>query len=257
MSLVQFEVKNRVGYITLNRPEKRNALSFDFVTEIKKVFTGAENNADVKVIVLKANGDAFCAGADLAYIQGLQTNTFEENVADSTHLMELFKQIYLSKKVVMSQVEGAALAGGCGLATVCDFCFSVPEASFGYTEVKIGFVPAIVKVFLVRKVGEGKAKEILLTGGIFDGLKAREYGLVNYIIPPDLMEGSVTAFAEKLCATTSANSLALVKEMLNEVQNLSLDEGLEYAANMNAKARESEDCKKGIAAFLNKEKITW
>jgi len=156
MRLVKYTVEDRVGYISLNRPEKRNALSYEMVTELKQAFNNAEEDESCKVIILQAEGKVFCAGADLAYLQQLQNNTYEENLEDSTHLMELFKQIYTSSKIVIAKVHGHAIAGGCGLATVCDFSFTVPEAKFGYTEVKIGFIPAIVKVFLLRKIGEGK-----------------------------------------------------------------------------------------------------
>ena len=255
--LVLYEVKSRVGYITLNRPEKRNALSFELVQHIKDALIVAERDDTCKVIVIRANGEAFCAGADLAYLQQLQQNSYEENLADSQHLMQLFQLIYNNKKVVIAQVNGPALAGGSGLATVCDFCFATPESSFGYTEVKIGFVPAIVMVFLVRKVTEHIAKKLLLTGEVFNAQKALNYGLINEVIDADKLEEAVFEFALKLCRQTSAQSLTMVKEMLCQVQQLSLDEGLNYAANMNANARATEDCKRGIAAFLNKEKLSW
>lgn len=255
--LVLYEVNNRIGTITLNRPEKRNALSFEFVQHIKDAFRQAEADSDCKVIVLRANGEAFCAGADLAYLQQLQQNTFDENLADSRHLMELFQLIYNSSKVVIAQVNGPALAGGSGLATVCDFCFATPSSTFGYTEVKIGFVPAIVMVYLTRKVSEKTARQLLLTGDVFTADKALEYGLINEVVEADQLEATVTGFAAKLCKQTSAQSLSLVKQMLSEVQNLTLEEGLEYAARMNATARATDDCKKGIAAFLNKEKLSW
>jgi methylglutaconyl-CoA hydratase len=256
-TLVLYEVIDRVGYITLNRPEKRNALSFEFVQEIKNAFIVAERDETCKVIVLRANGEAFCAGADLGYLQQLQQNSFEENLADSQHLMQLFQHMYYSKKVIIAEVNGPAIAGGSGLATVCDFCFATPSSSFGYTEVKIGFVPAIVMVFLVRKVTEKMAKQLLLTGDVFTADKALEYGLINEVVAPELLSKTVTDFAQKLCRQTSAQSLSLVKEMLGQVQQMSLDEGLQYAASMNANARATDDCKKGIAAFLNKEKLSW
>lgn len=256
-NLVQYEVNNRVGYISLNRPEKRNALSYDMVTELKRTFLQAESDDECKVIILKGNGDAFCAGADLAYIQQLQNNTLEENLADSRHLMELFSMIYHSRKVVIAQVNGPALAGGCGLATICDFCFATPNSSFGYTEVKIGFVPAIVLVFLVRKVGEKTARELLLTGDVFDAETALKYNLITRLVEATELEQVVNDFAYKLCKQTSANSLSIVKEMLAQVQSMPIADALEYAAQTNAKARASADCKQGIAAFLNKEKLTW
>lgn len=255
--MVLYHSENRVGYITLNRPEKRNAMNADFVGEIKETFKQAEADENCKLIVLKANGDAFCAGADLGYLQSLQSNSYSENLHDSQHLMELFKMIHLSSKVVIAQIEGPAMAGGCGLATVCDFSFATPESTFAYTEVKIGFIPAIVMVFLIRKIGEGKAREILLTGDVFSAEKAQNYGLINYIKPADAIAGEVKAFAERLCKTTSAQSLKTVKEMIAGVQNRTLDEALQYAAQMNADARATHDCKRGIAAFLNKEKLTW
>src|SRR6478736_297001 len=179
MELVLYEVKDRVGYITLNRPEKKNALSHELVAELKDAFTQAENDTNVKIVVLQANGDAFCAGADLAYLQRLQKFSFEENLADSNHLKELFLKIYQLKKVVIAKVQGHALAGGCGLATVCDFVFAIPEAKFGYTEVKIGFIPAIVLVFLIRKIGEKLAKHLLLSGELVQANDAINFGLIN------------------------------------------------------------------------------
>jgi len=256
-NLVLYEAKNRIGFITLNRPEKRNSLNAEMVTELKNAFTTAFNDPNCKVIVLQANGEAFCAGADLAYLQQLQNNNFDENLADSTHLMELFRMIYYGKKTVIGKIQGHALAGGCGLATICDISFSVLEAKFGYTEVKIGFVPAIVKVFLLRKIGEGKARELLLTGKMISAEEARQFGLVNFVADKETIDAEVLEFATRLCNEASGQSMALVKEMIAEVQHMSADAGLHYAARMNAHARATDDCKRGIQSFLNKEKLSW
>src|SRR6478609_8783905 len=191
MELVLYEVKDRVGYITLNRPEKRNALSHELVAELKDAFSRAENDTNAKVVVLQANGEAFCAGADLAYLQQLQKFSFEENLTDSNHLKELFLKIYQLKKVVIAKVQGHALAGGCGLATVCDFVFAVPEAKFGYTEVRIGFIPAIVMIFLIRKIGEQRAKQFLLSGELMSGESTLQTGLVSRIIDKEKLEPAV------------------------------------------------------------------
>jgi methylglutaconyl-CoA hydratase len=257
MKFVVFEIKERVGYIILNRPDKRNALNAEFVEELKDAFLAAENNDAIKVIVLKANGSAFCAGADLGYLKTLQTNTYEENLADSRNLMDLFKLIYRLNKVVIAQVEGHAIAGGCGLATVCDFVFAVPDVKFGYTEVKIGFIPAIVSLFLLRKIGETRGKEMLLSGGLIDTLQAEKYGLVNKIHPQLEIDEKVFIFAQRLCEQNSAQSMSLTKQLIADVQHISIEDGLELAAAENAKARETEDCKRGIAAFLKKENLTW
>jgi len=137
---IKTEENNRIGYLILNRVEKKNALNFDFVKEIKTALNHWKSDNEIKVVVIKANGDVFSAGADLDVLKQLQVNTFEENLEDSRHLKELFEIIARYPKVVIAQVEGHAIAGGCGLATICDFCFAVPEAQFGYTEVKIGFI---------------------------------------------------------------------------------------------------------------------
>lgn len=256
-TLVNYHTEDRIGYITLNRPEKRNALNAEMVTALKNAFAQAESDENCKIIVLQANGEAFCAGADLAYLQQLQNNTYDENLQDSQHLMGLFLQIYTHKKAVIGKIQGHALAGGCGLATLCDISFSIPEAKYGYTEVKIGFVPALVKVFLLRKIGEGKARELLLTGKIITAEEAKNFGLINFISSKETIDNEVLEFATKLCNEASGQSISLVKEMIAEVQHLSVEDGLEYAARMNANARATDDCKRGINSFLTKEKLTW
>jgi methylglutaconyl-CoA hydratase len=252
-----YYTEKRVGYIVLNRPEKRNALGPQFVKDLKELFIIAEKDKDSKVLVLKAEGEAFCAGADLAYLKELQSNTYEENLADSNNLKELFHQIYTLDKIVIAQVEGHAIAGGGGLATVCDFVFAVPEAKIGFTEVKIGFVPAIISVFIVRKIGEAKAKQLLFTGDLISTNAAKEIGLINYIDEKEKIDESVNQFASKLCETTSSDSLSLTKQLLADIWDKEYSEALNMAAKINAKARDTKDCKKGIESFLNKENLNW
>ena len=248
---------DRVGVITLNRPEKRNALSFDLISELKVAFERLENDTQINVIVLKANGPSFCAGADIADLQRLQNYSFEENLTDSNHMKELLLTIYTLKKVVIAQVQGNALAGGCGLVTVCDFAFTVPEVRFGFPEVKIGFIPAIVMIFLLRKVGEAKAKHLLISGDTFSAEQARETGLVYEIVEGGSLESRVMGFAKKLVETNSSHAMTLTKQMLTKLHSMSLLESLAIAADMNARARETEDFKRGIQSFLNKEKPSW
>jgi len=257
MNHIQYHVADRIGFITLNRPEKRNALNHEVVSELKNTFDLAANDGQVKVIILRANGEAFCAGADLEYLQKLQHFSYNENVADSDHLKELFLKIYTLNKVVIAQIQGHALAGGCGLAAVCDFSFSIPEAKFGYTEVKIGFIPAIVMVFLLRRVGEGKAKQLLLSGDLISAEEAQQLTLINFISTKKTLESDTLTFAAKLINSNSAQSMATTKQMIAAVQSMPLEQALDYASSMNAKARTSEDCQRGIAAFLSKEKIIW
>jgi methylglutaconyl-CoA hydratase len=254
---ILYEIRERIAYITLNRPEKRNALSHELISELKVAFKKADEDDEVKVVVLAANGDAFCAGADLEYIQQMQTFSYEQNYEDSTHLKDLFLQIYEMKKVVIGQVQGSALAGGCGLVTLCDFVFAAPHAKFGYTEVRIGFIPAIVMVFLLRKIGETKGKELLLSGALITAEEAKLVSIINAVIPAQKLSEYVFDFASILSKANSGYSMTVTKQMIAKVQALPLNEALTFASEMNAKARSSEDCQRGIAAFLNKEKITW
>jgi methylglutaconyl-CoA hydratase len=254
---ITYHVEHRIGYITLNRPDKRNALSFDKVTELQDAFDKAGKDENCKIIVLKANGRAFCAGADLDFLQKLQNFTFEDNFKDSSHLAKLFDKIYQLDKVVIAQIQGAALAGGCGLASICDFSFAAQSAQFGYTEARIGFIPAIVMIYLIRKIGEGKARELLLSADIISAEQAKNYGLINYVVPDENLEETVKSFSLRLCEQNSGQSMNFTKRMIADVQGMSMKDALEFAAKMNAEARANEDCKKGIQAFLNKEKIIW
>jgi methylglutaconyl-CoA hydratase len=257
MKYIQYAVRDRIAFITLDRPEKNNALCYELVAELKVAFQHAEEDDHVKVVILKANGDAFCAGADLDYLQSLQKFSYEQNLADSNHLKELYLKIYQLKKVVISQVHAHALAGGCGLATVCDFSYASTEANFGYTEVKIGFVPAMVMVFLLRKLGETRAKQLLLSGSIISAKEAFALGLINAVTAPEDLEKMVYELANQLIENNSSYSMSITKQMISKVQSLNIEDALTFASEMNAKARASEDCKRGIAAFLKKEKISW
>ena len=169
----------------------------------------------------------------------------------------MFLNIYTHPKVVIAQVQGHALAGGCGLASICDWVFSVPEAKFGYTEVRIGFIPALVSVFLLRKLGEGAARELLLSGELIAAERAQAIGLINRVVSADKLEAEVNDFASRLIASNSADSMKLTKKLIAEVQGMNLTQALQHAAESNAYARGTNDCKRGIEAFLNKEKIIW
>jgi methylglutaconyl-CoA hydratase len=255
--VVLSEIKERIGYLTLNNPEKRNALSPNLIADLFTAVSKLNEDAEVKVIVLRANGKAFCAGADLAYLQKLQEFTYEENLEDSRKLMSLFNLIYTLPKVVVAEIQGHALAGGCGLATVCDFAFSVPEALFGYTEVRIGFVPALVSVFLKEQIGGAKTQELLLSGERISASKAAEIGLITTVVSSEFLQKSVNEFAMKLVTQNSEFSMSATKLLLRQLNQKERNEHLEMAAQVNAKARAHEDCKKGIAAFLHKEATTW
>lgn len=257
MEAVIYQVESPIARITINRADKRNALSEDVIAGLKKSFTKASENKKVKAVILTGSGNTFCSGADLKYLQQLQEFSEEENREDSQKLLELFQQIYFLKKPVIAQVNGAALAGGCGLVSVCDFAFSTVEAKFGYTEVRIGFIPAMVSVFLLRKLGEARAKRLLLGGEIIDCDTAEKIGLINGYFEEEKLETRVLEFATTLCRHNSSTAMTMTKELIDKIQGMNLNNALDYAVEMNVKARSTEDCKKGVTAFLNKEKLIW
>lgn len=250
--MVKYSIEKNTALILLNRPEKRNALHPDLVKELKQKLSEAEKDDSVRSVIISGEGKSFCAGADLAYLNELKNYSSLENEKDSESLAELFLQIYKIEKPIIAAVNGAAIAGGCGLASVCDFIVAHPENSkFGYSEVKIGFIPAIVSIFLIRKIGEGLAKQLMLSGEIIDGRRAYEIGFVNYLSGDVLKESF--SLAEKL-NSNSLFSMKMTKRMIDTISSLNIDEAVSYCIRLNAISRSSEDFQNGLNNFLNKEK---
>ncbi len=245
-------IKNHpLATITMTREEKRNALSPELLGELSQAFDELKSDEDVRVVILKGQGNTFSAGADLAYLQKISENGPEENLADSRRLRDLLWKIYTFPKFTIAQVHGAALAGGCGLATVCDVIFAADDSEFGYTETAIGFIPALVSIFLVRKIGEQHARELLLSARKISAEEAYSLGLAQYVVPCGSLEAAVQQYAIQV-SKNSQSAIALTKSLLAAQHGMSLEAGLEYAASMNALARGTEDTKKGIANFLKK-----
>jgi methylglutaconyl-CoA hydratase len=249
--MINYTVSNKVALIKLNRPEKRNALHPDLVQEFKAKLRDAQDDSNVSILIITGEGKSFCAGADLSYLQNLEDYSTLENEEDSKSLAELFLAVYNFPKPTIAAVNGAAIAGGCGLASVCDIIAADQQhAKFGYSEVKIGFIPAIVSVFLIRKIGEGRARQLLLTGEIIDAERAFQLGFVNYLTE------NVHAFSFELANQLLKNSdfsMQFTKKMLNDVSQLTVEKAVEYCIQLNAISRTSEDFKKGLASFLNKK----
>lgn len=255
--IVLSRIEDRVGYIKLNRPEKRNAMSPILISRLHQAFVEMSQKEEVKVIVLEAEGKAFCAGADLAYLQEMEGFSYAKNLEDSNHLKELFTLIYNLPKVVIAKIQGHALAGGCGLVTVCDFAFSVPNALFGYTEVRIGFVPAMVSVFLVEQIGMAKTQELLLSGELISAEKAAELGLITEVCHDEFLDKSVKDFTRKLISQNSGFSMAATKSLLRAINRDKRETALINACEVNAKARSHGDFVKGISSFLKKSNPDW
>lgn len=249
--------EGRVLTLTLNRPDKRNALSADLVAALSAALDEAAGDDGVRVVVLTGAGKAFSAGADLAALEALQAASPEQNLADSRHLARLFEQIYLHPKPVVAAVNGHAIAGGCGLAAVCDLSIVAEGAKLGFTEVRIGFVPAIVSVFVLRKLGEAAARDLLLRGHLIDAAEAARIGLVTRAVPAEALGETVAQLAAEIAAETSPTAVALTKRLLADVPGMGLAEAISHAAGLNAFARGTDDCRAGIAAFLNKTSPPW
>ncbi len=244
-----------IATITLNRPDKRNALSFQVLDELLRALDEIENS-DAQVVVLTGAGKAFCAGMDLDELKTLTGKSHHENVEDSRRMARIFRRLYDFPKPAIAAVNGAAIAGGTGLATMCDFTLAVPDAKFGYTEVRIGFVPAIVSSILVWQVGHKVARDLLLTGRIFDAAAGLRLGLVNEIVSPEHLMKRARELASQLMAN-SPSSLRLTKKLLNGFISGQLDLQIEHAVEQNAKIRQTADFREGVASFLEKRKPRW
>ncbi len=241
--------------ITLNRPHKRNALNPELIEELAMALYDAEN-CECGVVILTGAGPAFCAGLDLEHLKTLEAHTHEENRRDSENVAHVLRTLYDFPKPVIAAVNGPAIAGGMGLATIPDFTLAVPEAKFGYTEVRIGFVPAIVASFLLRQIGEKRTRELLLTGKIIKAQDAMDLGLVTQIVPADDLLQSAQALAQGLLQN-SPQAMMAVKRLLAKHARRRLDEEIEDAILANATQRSTEDFKEGIRSFLEHRRPEW
>jgi methylglutaconyl-CoA hydratase len=249
MSELLVNDSDAIRTLTLNRPDKRNALNNDLIAELKAGLKEASEHDYLSVIVIRGAGSDFCSGADLASLQKIAESSYEENLEDAKRLMDLFLQIRQTPIPVIAAVHGRALAGGAGLATACDIVLATLSARFGYPEVKIGFVPAMVMAILRRNLGEKKAFELSTLGFEFTSEQAFEFGLVNRIFDDEEFDSGVEQFAQHY-SKVSQSAVRLTKELLHKMDGLNFEDALLAGAEVNAEARMTEDCKKGIARFL-------
>jgi methylglutaconyl-CoA hydratase len=252
---VELRFEGPIATITLNRPEKRNAISFELIDDLLRALDEVAES-DATVLLLTGAGKAFCAGMDLDNLKALLGRTAQQNLEDSRTMVRLFRSLYEFPKVTIAAVNGAAIAGGTGLALLCDFTLAVPEAKFGYTEVRIGFVPAIVSTFLLRQVGEKVARDLLLTGRLFGAEEAVRLGLVREVVPADQLLMRARELAG-LLLENSAASLRATKQLLTHQAQVELDTQIEAAVRENAAIRTTADFREGISSFLEKRKPVW
>ena len=244
-----------IATITLSRPEKRNAISPLMIDELLAALDEIETGP-ARVVIITGAGKAFCAGMDLDALSALAAFSHEQNLEDSRRMARLFRRLYFFPKPLIAAVNGAAIAGGTGIATMCDFTLAVPEAKFGYSEVKIGFIPALVSVFLRRQIGEKRARDLLLTGRIFDAAEAHAFGLVTQIIPADILLSRARELATSLLSASPA-SLMRTKLLLRRCAEVEIDREIELAVQENSAIRSTAEFKEGLAAFLEKRPPNW
>ncbi len=254
---LQYREQNRVAYLTLNRPEHYNTLNNILIAELKDSILRAEHEATVKVVVINAHGTAFCGGEDPNYLNALQEASMDHSIAYASELAELMVRIYRSTKVFIAQIEGNAISGGSGIVTACDFAFAVPEAQLGFTEVRLGSIASMVMAFLLRKVGETRTKELLLSGNLISASQAVQYNLINRTVEKDQIVQTVYEFAQQLCHLNSAASMQLTKKMIADVQDFPLENSLRLAAKMNAHIRSTDEFQQALSAFLNNQPVRW
>jgi methylglutaconyl-CoA hydratase len=247
--------ENRTALITLNRPDKRNAISFELLEELMQALDEVERSP-ANVLIITGAGKAFCAGLDLEELKSLLGKTQAENVKDSARMARVFRRVYEFPKPTIAAVNGAAIAGGTGIATMCDLTLAVPEAKFGYTEVRIGFVPAIVSSILVWQVGHKIARDLLMTGRLFDAAEAHRYGLVNEVVEPERLMARARELAGMILEN-SPSSVRLTKSLINGFIREQLDTQIASAVEDNARIRTTADFREGITSFLEKRKPRW
>ena len=252
---VQLAFDDGVATVTLNRPEKRNAISFELIDDLLRALDEVAKSSAL-VLILTGAGKAFCSGMDLENLKSLIGRSAEQNLKDSETMVRLFRSLYEFPKVTIAAVNGAAIAGGTGLAVLCDFTLAVPEAKFGYTEVKIGFVPAIVSTFLLRQVGEKHARDLLLTGRIIGVEEAFRMGLINEVVPAERLMTRARELAAQIMEN-SPTSLVLTKRLLSEHARAELDVQIAAAVRENAEIRETKNFREGVTSFLEKRKPRW
>lgn len=241
--------------ITLNRPERRNAMTQEMQLELIGVMEDSVANR-CRALIITGAGDAFCSGLDLSELQTMRDKTAAEHRADAERIARLFLTLYELPLPTIAAVNGPAIAGGTGLATLCDFTLAIPGARFGYTEVRIGFIPALVSAFLSLQIGDKRCRDLLLTGRLFGPQEAMQFGLINEIVEVQELLPRATAFAKALL-DNSPMSLSATKRLLSIQNRPWLDAAINAAMESNAQSRETHDFREGVSAFLEKRKPVW
>ena len=253
---IRLTMDKKVARVTFNRPEVHNAFNATMIAELAEVFERLKKDESVRVVVLTGKGQSFCAGADINWMREIIHYSYEQNLQESLQLAEALHRLYILPKPTVAMVNGAAIGGGNGFLSACDIALAAEEAHFGLSEVKIGLVPAAISPYVIRKIGESKAREYFLTGKRIPARQAYEIGLVNEVVPQKQLESTVKDLVD-LLLTSGPEAQANCKELIFRVPQLSLEEAKEFTARMIADLRISEEGQEGMASFLEKRKPKW
>jgi methylglutaconyl-CoA hydratase len=256
-SHISVEISDKIAVVTLTRPERHNALNYVSIQELREAFDHLDSHPQVRIVILKGTEGTFCAGTDFEYLQKLQEYDVDANLYDTNHTLELFVKMYRLRKLLITQVDGYALAQGCAMVSVSDICISSSTAQFGFPEVKYGSIPSVEIPFIVRRVGQGPARYLLVSGDKIDAAAALRMGLVTRVVEPEHLDDEVIALAVRLSRENSSGAIDITKRLIADVQDLPLMEGLYFTAKMNAHARLSQESKFGASCFLGKEPFQW
>ncbi len=257
MIAIEHSSDGRIVTLTLNRPDKRNALNQSLVVELTNVIESLSQDPFVRVLILTGAGDVFSAGADIDALSDMAEASAEDNLADSIALKNLFLAMRSCTKFVLGRVNGHAIAGGAGLVLACDASIASDRAKLGFTEVKIGFVPALVSVLLRPRVSETGVRDLLLSGRLILATEAKQINLVTQVVPHSELDEAIWSYARNIARNTSSQAIASTKKLLAEISDLNVERGLNRAAEINAEARSTSDCRDGVSAFLQKKDTPW
>ncbi len=255
-ALVVVRREGSVAHVALDRPEVRNAFNAALIGEVRETFLALAEDASVRVIVLSGNGKMFCGGADVTWMGGALALSRDENVADARGLSRMYRAIDRVPKPVIARVQGAALGGGAGLLAVCDIAIAAQDAFFGFTETKLGILPAVISPFVVAKLGLSHARALCLTGERFSAQRALAIGLVHEVVAAEALDAAVARVVKELLGA-GPSAIGAFKKLLARVAQADYDETLEITAQAIAQQRTSEEGQEGLKAFLEKRRATW
>ena len=255
--MINVDIQKPAAYVTLDRPDVHNAFNDELIRLLTEAFREVARRSEVRVVVLRGNGKSFCAGADLNWMKRMVDYSFEENLEDAHRMTQMFSDIAKCPKPVIARIHGAALGGGSGLAAACDISIAVETAQFGFTEVKLGILPAVISPFVIARIGPARAREFFITGERFLAPVAMNIGLIQQVVVHEAALDTLIESKISQILTSAPGAIAAAKELVFGIASGSLEISLELAAEATARARAGEEGQAGMKAFLERQKPPW